>query len=263
VDERRQADGVLLLVAALALGSAPSLELSDRAATAVAEEQHGAAVGRRHPAELGAEALVVLVVPSLSALPRQRLDLAPHARIGAPDGAAAARAHGLLGLQLDVELERPPQAPAARVAAPAAWETPAGEERGARKHGRGGEVGQRGGGGGERGRGGRGVEQRQERAKDVRERGGEREEHEHQDEEIERRGRRGVPARGGGGGRVRRRGWRGGDVVRVGAGPADRRPGGGRGGTHGRCCGGSVGAGVAGEWPESMPRPAGERFLFF
>jgi hypothetical protein len=175
--KRDEVNGVLLLVAALVLGGAPSLELGNRTSTAVAEEQHGAAVERRHTAELGAEALVVRVVPSMSALPRQRLDLAPHGRVGAPDGAPASRAHGLLGLQLDVELERLPKPPAARVAAPAAREPPAGEERGARERCRGGEVGQRGGGGGggERGRGERGVEQGRERGG---EQEGEREEHE-------------------------------------------------------------------------------------
>jgi hypothetical protein len=239
--KRDEVNGVLLLVAALVLGGAPSLELGNRASTAVAEEQHGAAVERRHPAELGAEALVVRVVPSMPALPRQRLDLAPHGRVGAPDGAPASRAHGLLGLQLDVELERLPKPPAARVAAPAAREPPAGEERGARERGRGGEVGQRGVGGGERGRGERGVEQGCERGG---EQEGEREEHEQQDEDIERGGGRGVPARGGGGGRPRRQ--RGGHVA--GPGPAGRGPGGrGRGEAHGREGGGAV---VAGECPE-------------
>jgi len=90
-----------LLVAPLALGGAPSFELSNRAATPVAEEQHGSAVGRRHTAELGAKALVVWVVPALAALPRQRLDLAPHGCVGAGAGT-----NGLLGLQLDIELQR-------------------------------------------------------------------------------------------------------------------------------------------------------------
>lgn len=201
-----------LLVPPLALGDAPSLELSDGTATPVAEEQHGTAVGRSHPAELGAEALVVRVVPALAALPRQRLDLAPHGRVGAPDCASGAGAHGLLGLQLYVELQRLPEPPASRVAAAPAREPAAGEERGGGEHGRRREVGQRGRGVGERGGDGGRGEQRGERARDVRERGGEqegeREENEQQDEEIERRRRRRVPAR-----RARRR--RDGDAVVV------------------------------------------------
>uniref|UniRef100_A0A0A9E9Z5 Uncharacterized protein n=1 Tax=Arundo donax TaxID=35708 RepID=A0A0A9E9Z5_ARUDO len=180
-----------LLVAPLALGGGPALELSNRAAAPVAEEQHGAAVGRRHQPELGAEALVVRIVPALPALPRQRLDLAPHGGIRAADGAPSAGAHGLLGLQLDVELERLPQPAAARVAAPAAREPAAGEERHSGEHGCRRQVGQRDRGVGERGDGGRRGEQRGECAGDVRKRGGEqeggREEHEQQDEEIERR----------------------------------------------------------------------------
>jgi hypothetical protein len=243
-----------LLVAPLALGGAPPLELRNRAATPVAEEQHGTAVGRRHPAELGAEALIVRVVPALAALPRQRLDLAPHGRVGAADGAPGAGAHGLLGLQLDVELERLPEPPAARVAAAPEREPAAGEEGRGGEHGGRREVGQRGGGVGERGGDGGRGEQRGERARDVRGRGGEqegqREEHEQHDEEIERRRRRRVPAR-------RPRRPRHGDAVPavvpvVPPASAGRGPGGGRG-PHRRCGGCCRGGGRAvrgEEWPE-------------
>lgn len=57
---------------------APTLKLGDGAPTSGAEKQHGSAVGGRHPAELGAEALVVGIVPLLASLPGKAVDLLPH-----------------------------------------------------------------------------------------------------------------------------------------------------------------------------------------
>lgn len=183
-----------------ALLGPPALELGDGAAAACPEEQDGAAVGRGHPAELGAEALVIRVRLG-NALPREAVDLL-----------GGARSRALLRLELQIELHGLLEALAAGAvaaagpgAAEALVEGDGGDEEGGEAEGVGddGEIeaevdGGGGGGGGVGEEDGEGVE-------DVGEVGGDEEgageEDQDEDEEVEG-GRGGVGAEGGGGGGV-------------------------------------------------------------
>ena len=74
----------------------PSFEFGDGAAAFVAEEQHSAAVRRRHLPQLRPQALVIRVILN-AAFPRQLIDVS-HSLI--------AGAEQLIALQLQIELHR-------------------------------------------------------------------------------------------------------------------------------------------------------------
>lgn len=97
-----------LLMASAAL-RAPPFELRHRAATPEAEEQHRAAIGRRHLPQLRAEALVVRVIVA-AAFPRERIHI-PHRLIHVADP------QQVLPLQQQIELHPLLQPPAAGAAA--------------------------------------------------------------------------------------------------------------------------------------------------
>lgn len=78
----------------------PALELGKGAPASGSKEQHRATIGRRHPPELCAEALVVGIIPLLSTLPGKIVDLLPGSGLY-----RVRRSDALLGLKLNIELE--------------------------------------------------------------------------------------------------------------------------------------------------------------